>query len=369
MADCENPTSHQANPAGGIGAEAVGWVKALAAPLAGGGAYEPHARTPPPEPPGSSGGRWRWEPDTEHAAEQHEAPNGDGIHAAAPSDGSSARVSSGGFLDFFVGAGPTAPVAPAAPERGHGTRSGAAAAAVQSSARLSTRPGGFEGRDAHKRFAMPCITLREDTRGNVTLFGMEPGGALEALGTVRSGDIIVQVDGKPALGRTEKQVRGLLVGEKGSVCTIHWVPPDSVLSLAVLMPAHSCRVKLAAAFGCRHAPPVPASAFAPSHSCGLASTLSSDAASSTRDVHVLIYVRECAIQSLSLSLSLSLSRARSLSLPRSRERPSLASALSRARALSLSRALSLCLAVFMTSYVCVDIQTQICVIPCVSARA
>jgi len=260
MADSENPS--QANPSGGIGAEAVGWVKALAAPLAGGGvegAHKPHSsplNTPPPDPPppGSSGGRWRWEPDPVHAAEQHAAPRGDGIamHAAAPSGGSRAR-SSGGFLDFFGGAGSTAPDAPAAHEPGRGIRSCSAAAAVQSSARLSTRPRGFEGRDAHKRFAMPCITLREDTRGNVTLFGMEPGGALEALGTVRSGDIIVQVDGKPALGRTEKQVRGLLVGEKGSVCTIHWGPPDKVDTLqwrAGLMPAHSCRMTLAA-LGCR----------------------------------------------------------------------------------------------------------------------
>ena len=199
MADSENPSAaSQANPAappgaapGGLaalGAEAAGWVKALASPRVapGGGADVPGEqraavrRTPPPlePPPGAvpGSGRWRWEPDPGHGgADQPGA--------------------------------------------------GAAAAAAQ---RFSTRPSGFEGRDAHKRFAMPCITLREDTRGNVTLFGMEPGGALEALGTVRSGDIIVQVDGKPALGRTEKQVRGLLVGEKGSVCTIHWVPPDKV---------------------------------------------------------------------------------------------------------------------------------------------
>jgi len=98
------------------------------------------------------------------------------------------------------------------------------------SARLSTRPSDFDARDSHKRFGMPCITLREDTRGNVSLFGMEPGGALQRLGSVRSGDVLVEVDGKTALGRTEKQVRGLLVGEKGSICTIHWISPDKVCS-------------------------------------------------------------------------------------------------------------------------------------------
>ncbi len=195
MADSVNPSGgSQANPAaapgaapGGLaalGTEAVGWVKALASPrVAPGGSDFPDEQRavrppqPPLEPPPGAApgsGRWRWEPDPVH---------------------------------------------------GDTDRPGAGTAAAQ---RFSTRPSGFEGRDAHKRFAMPCITLREDTRGNVTLFGMEPGGALEALGTVRSGDIIVQVDGKPALGRTEKQVRGLLVGEKGSVCTIHWVPPDKV---------------------------------------------------------------------------------------------------------------------------------------------
>lgn len=82
--------------------------------------------------------------------------------------------------------------------------------------------------NSNKGFAMPCITLREDSRGNVSLFGMEPGGALQRLGTVCSGDIIVEVDGKSAVGCTEKQVRAMLVGEKGSICTIRWISPDKV---------------------------------------------------------------------------------------------------------------------------------------------
>jgi hypothetical protein len=119
---------------------------------------------------------------------------------------------------------------------GHASAGSFAAPARSSSAlsyvHSSTRSDSSKGRDGQKRHAMPCITLREDSRGYVTLFGMEPGGELERLGTVRSGDVIVEVDGKSALGLTEKQVRGLLVGDKDSLCTIHWIAPNKVTTRA-----------------------------------------------------------------------------------------------------------------------------------------
>ena len=95
------------------------------------------------------------------------------------------------------------------------------------------RPWSLEQQRERKVQAMPCLTLREDSRGNVTLFGMEPGGELQRLGTVRSGDIVVEVDGKSALGLTEKQVRAMLVGDKGSACKIHWVSPDKATAIDV----------------------------------------------------------------------------------------------------------------------------------------
>jgi len=86
----------------------------------------------------------------------------------------------------------------------------------------------WTGREEHKRPAMPCITLRQGTHGNVSLFGMEPGGELHRLCTVRCGDIIVEVDGKSALGLTEKEVRAMLCGQKGSICRISWIAPDKL---------------------------------------------------------------------------------------------------------------------------------------------
>ena len=66
---------------------------------------------------------------------------------------------------------------------GHASAGSFAAPARSSSAlsyvHSSTRSDSSKGRDGQKRHAMPCITLREDSRGYVTLFGMEPGGELE----------------------------------------------------------------------------------------------------------------------------------------------------------------------------------------------
>jgi C-terminal processing protease CtpA/Prc len=89
---------------------------------------------------------------------------------------------------------------------------------------------------------MPCITLRQGTHGNVSLFGMEPGGELHRLCTVRCGDIIVEVDGKSALGLTEKEVRAMLCGQKGSICRISWIAPDKLDMREVIVFLALCRI-------------------------------------------------------------------------------------------------------------------------------
>jgi len=100
----------------------------------------------------------------------------------------------------------------------------------------------WTGREEHKRPAMPCITLRQGTHGNVSLFGMEPGGELHRLCTVRCGDIIVEVDGKSALGLTEKEVRAMLCGQKGSICRISWIAPDKLDMREVIVFLALCRI-------------------------------------------------------------------------------------------------------------------------------
>jgi hypothetical protein len=192
MADSENPAPPVGGGFGvdlaGVGTGAAQWIKSLGSPRA-------------PVSPGAA------------------ATADDGGHAPEPhtkQGTEKGQAGKEGLRGFLSGASTDA----SAQKPSHTNEGG------HNSSRLSTRPS-FD-RDSQKRFAMPCLTLREDTRGNVTLFGMEPGGSLQRLGTVRSGDIIVEVDGKPALGRTEKMVRGLLVGEKGTACTIHWIAPDKV---------------------------------------------------------------------------------------------------------------------------------------------
>ena len=101
----------------------------------------------------------------------------------------------------------------------------------------------WTGREEHKRLAMPCITLRQGTHGNVSLFGMEPGGELHRLCTVRCGDIIVEVDGKSALGLTEKEVRAMLCGQKGSICRISWIAPDKLDICEVIVSLALCRIR------------------------------------------------------------------------------------------------------------------------------
>jgi len=215
-----------------VGTDAARWIKSLASPRAaeeaevhagralqgGAGESKPSvrgagaddstqegARPPPPAlPPAGAAphsGRWKWEPYGSTQA---------GASAVAVDiergGGERKDEEGGGFLGFLTG------------RRGESASSEAhrLSSAEAKSARSSRGLG------------MPCITLREDTRGNVSLFGMEPGGALQRLGTVRSGDVIVEVDGRSALGCTERQVRAMLVGEKGSVCTIRWISPDKV---------------------------------------------------------------------------------------------------------------------------------------------
>jgi hypothetical protein len=210
------------------GADAAQWIKSLAspreaeeAPAAAGaaaerkpaaeGAVRTEAKQPqqPSQPPAGAAphsGRWRWEPyASEESSNVPAGSSGERKDGAAPSVG--------GLMGFFSGGREKLPTVEV-----HGPSVVSSAGAQVQSARSSAR--------SSKGFAMPCITLREDSRGNVSLFGMEPGGALQRLGTVCSGDIIVEVDGKSAVGCTEKQVRAMLVGERGSVCTIRWISPD-----------------------------------------------------------------------------------------------------------------------------------------------
>ena len=206
-----------------VGADAARWIKSLSSPRAeeatkgapggakefkpgaeGAGASAQEGTRPPPPalpPTGASphGGRWKWEP--------YSTPANAGA-AAGDIERGGGEVKDGeggGLLGFFTGRR-----GESAPSEAH--RPGAEAQSARSSRGLG----------------MPCITLREDSRGNVSLFGMEPGGALQRLGTVRSGDIIVEIDGRSALGCTERQVRAMLVADKGTVCTISWISPDKV---------------------------------------------------------------------------------------------------------------------------------------------
>ena len=224
------------------GADAAQWIKSLASPReaechsprqaraaaaaerkpGAEGAVRTEAKQPqqPSQPPAGAAphsGRWRWEP---YASE--ESSNVPAASSGEHKDGEPTRV--GGLMGFFSGGREKPPTVEV-----HGPSVVSSAGAQVQSARSSAR--------SSKGFAMPCITLREDSRGNVSLFGMEPGGALQRLGTVCSGDIIVEVDGKSAVGCTEKQVRAMLVGERGSVCTIRWISPDKAcgVDLADLM--------------------------------------------------------------------------------------------------------------------------------------
>ena len=140
MADSENPTHPD---------------KATSPSTDKKGSKDP--RSPPSQPPeGVTGsGRWRWEPDP--------PGNGQGVSAQRP-----AASGGGGLLGFIsLGGGGNEAVTVHDPLIMQGAQRQAAAGAdrasaredVQSPERLSTHLSGLQGRDLHKRLAMPCITL------------------------------------------------------------------------------------------------------------------------------------------------------------------------------------------------------------------